>query len=83
MPPVLLANLGCFGIADNIRPRLQPKYIGDRLLGENHGAIFTGFSSKWQKMVAPHLYGSSPLLPTCGAISLPKNRHFTVISGNL
>lgn len=31
-------------------------------------------------MVAPHLYGSSPLLPTCRAVGIPKKSDSFVIS---
>ena len=43
MTEVKPTNFGCFGVADNLAERSSdPGYIGEGLLGENHGAITPG-----------------------------------------
>ena len=39
MAEVKPANLGCFGVADNMRSRLDSIIIVETLLGENHGVV--------------------------------------------
>lgn len=57
------ANLGDFGVADYLAERISVPNKSVKDCSEESRNNLTGLSSKWQKMVAPHLYGSSPLLP--------------------
>ena len=79
------ANLGCFSIDDQLTPGAD-KYslnIGERLLGENHGAISPSIlpnGRKWWHyiyMVRHHYYR------TCVANGIPKKSALSVISVNL
>ena len=76
MTEVKPANLGCFGVADQLAEQISVPDKSVKDCSERITEQSLRLTSKWHKMVAAHFYGSSPLLPTCGAVGIPKNRLF-------